>query len=68
MKVTIELSSGEDLAFEQGLLEAGPAGTFFKVVQEVQEETKAGLIVSVGAKRKHTWVPASTIRKAEVVE
>ncbi len=70
MKVTITLlADGEPQVYDKSVVEAGPAGTFFKVVQELEETTtKAGLIASVVGGRKHTWVPASTIRKVEVVE
>ena len=72
MKVTITMldEKRDSMIFDENVTEAGPSGTFFKVAQQIEEETtgKSGLITRVGGAMKYTWVPASTIRRVEIVE
>ncbi len=75
MKVTITLSDHKEemhssvLVFGDNVIDVGPAGSFFRVVETLEEQTTAsGLVASVAGGKRHTWIPASTIRKVEVVE
>ena len=68
MKVHI-IQKDEILDYDEGVSEAGPSGTFFKVVlTEAEKTTAAGLVVTAGGSRKHIYVPASSIVRVEVTE
>lgn len=68
MKVLIILKD-ETLEYDEGVAEAGPSGTFFRVVlNEKEQTTPTGLVARVGGQRRHVFVPASAIVRVEVSE
>lgn len=68
MKVLIILKD-ETLEYADGVAEAGPAGTFFRVVlTEKETTTNSGLVARVGGSKKHVFVPASAIVRVEITE